>query len=254
MQIPQQIDIIGLHRVSNAAHYEYLTLVQKRTQDIPLAHPLWQQAVEEFNKAFAEEDTAFRQYTASLKTEEIAKADAKRDKLFAALRDSIKAYVKFPIADVAEAGKRLKLVLDNYKFRLDDNYMVESGIIDNILQDFQNHATDLVKLNLTDLATQLREANDYVRKLLADRNEERSTYVIGALKTARKASDKAYAIVLMHTNAYLLLNPDRREAIDLMRLLCEDFEYLRKHAFGPSSKKEDGPVPPIEREDTLAEQ
>ena len=47
MQLPNQIDQISIVRAANAAHYEYLDTVRKRTDEIRLENELWQRAVEE---------------------------------------------------------------------------------------------------------------------------------------------------------------------------------------------------------------
>lgn len=36
MQLPNQIDIVSIARTANAAHYEYLDTVRKRTEEIRL--------------------------------------------------------------------------------------------------------------------------------------------------------------------------------------------------------------------------
>ena len=82
MNIPIQIDIISISRAAKAAHYEYLATVRKRTEEIRLENELWQRAVDEFRQAFDKEDTAFKQYRASLKTSPLKEADKERDKLF----------------------------------------------------------------------------------------------------------------------------------------------------------------------------
>ena len=38
MQIPQQIESISIARAANAAHYEYLATVRKRTAELPVDH------------------------------------------------------------------------------------------------------------------------------------------------------------------------------------------------------------------------
>ena len=98
MNIPIQIDTTSIARATNAAHYEYLQTVIRRTEEIRLENDLWHQAVGEFRTAFEKEDTAFKQYRASLKTSPLKEADAERDKQYAALRDTIKAYAKLLIA------------------------------------------------------------------------------------------------------------------------------------------------------------
>ena len=102
MNIPIQIDTISISRAQNAAHYEYLATLRRRTEEIRLENDLWHQAVGEFRTAFEKEDAAFKQYRASLKTSPLKEADAERDKQYAALRDTlrdtIKAYAKLLIA------------------------------------------------------------------------------------------------------------------------------------------------------------
>ena len=46
MNIPIQIDTISIARATNAAHYEYLVTVRKRTEEIQLEKELRQMAVD----------------------------------------------------------------------------------------------------------------------------------------------------------------------------------------------------------------
>ena len=94
MNIPIQIDTTSISRAPNAAHYEYLDTVRKRTEETRLENELWKKAVEEFREAYAKEDEAFKRYRASDHTSALQKADEERDKLYASLRDTIKAYAK----------------------------------------------------------------------------------------------------------------------------------------------------------------
>ena len=230
MQLPNQIEAISIARAANASHYEYLATVRKRTEEIQLDHDLWHRAVEEFREAYAKEDDAFKRYRASDHTAALQQADEERDRLYASLRDTIKAYAKFPIAETAQHAEPLLKVIKNYKITTRENYMKESGLIDNMLQDLLQYERQLNRLGLLIVANQLKAKNDEVRQLIAQRNEERMEQVLGELKAARAASDVAYAAVVMFTNAYALLNPDRREAADLVKRMQEDLEYFRRHA------------------------
>ena len=255
MNIPIQIDTTSISRAANAAHYEYLTTVRKRTEEIRLENELWQRAVEEFREAFGKEDKAFKQYRASDHTSALQKADEERDKLYASLRDTIKAYAKFPIAETAQHAEPLLKVIKNYKITTRENYMKESGLIDNMLQDLLQYERQLNRLGLLIVANQLKAKNDEVRQLIAQRNEERMEQVLGELKAARAESDVAYAAVVMFTNAYALLNPDRREAADLVKRMQEDLEYFRRYAMpdphrtrdaAPDDEEPEQPVEPAE--------
>lgn len=243
MNIPQQIDQISIARAANAAHYEYLDTVRKRTEETRLEHDLWHRAVEEFREAFEKEDKAFKQYRASDHTSALQKADEERDKLYASLRDTIKAYAKFPIAETAQHAEPLLKVIKNYKITTRENYMKESGLIDNMLQDLLQYERQLNRLGLLIVANQLKAKNDDVRQLIAQRNEERMEQVLGELKAARAVSDEAYAAVVFYTNAYFALNPDRREAADLVKRMSEDLDYFRKHAMSDPHKSKKEPQP-----------
>lgn len=252
MELPIQIEAISIARAANAAHYEYLDTVRKRTEEIRLDNELWRKAVEEFRAAYAKEDDAFKRYRASDHTAALQQADEERDRLYASLRDTIKAYAKFPIAETAQHAEPLLKVIKNYKISTRENYMKESGLIDNMLQDLLQYERQLNRLGLLVLANQLKSKNDEVRKLIADRNDERSEQVLGELKAARAVSDAAYAVVVFYTNAFFAMNPDVREAADLVKRMSEDLEYFRKHAMSDPNrnkgKKQDGDDP--EQDDT----
>ena len=243
MNIPQQIESISIARAANAAHYEYLDTVRKRTEEIRLDNDLWHRAVEEFREAFEKEDKAFKQYRASDHTAALQQADEERDRLYASLRDTIKAYAKFPIAETAAHAEPLMKVIKNYKITTRENYMKESGLIDNMLQDLLQYERQLNRLGLLIVANQLKAKNDEVRQLIANRNDERSEQVLGELKAARAASDEAYAAVVFYTNAFLAMNPDVREAADLVKRMAEDLEYFRKHAMSDPHKSKKEPQP-----------
>ena len=221
--------------------------MRKRTEEIHLENELWQRAVEEFREAYAKEDEAFKRYRASDHTAALQQADEERDRLYASLRDTVKAYAKFPIAETAQHAEPLLKVIRNYKISTRENYMKESGLIDNMLQDLLQYERQLNRLGLLIVANQLKAKNDEVRQLIANRNDERSEQVLGELKAARAVSDEAYAAVVFYTNAYFALNPDRREAADLVKRMSEDLDYFRKHAMSnPNAnkgKKQDGDEP-----------
>ena len=252
MNIPEQIEQISISRAANAAHYEYLAIVLRRVDAMRLENELWTRAVDEFRRAFAEEDKAFKQYNASLHTSSIQQADEERDRLYASLRDAVKTFAKFPIAETADAATPLLRVIKNYKIRTTENYMKETGNIENLLQDLNSYQTELRKLQLDKVVSQLKDANERVRSLLSERNDERSTRVLGALKAARELSDAAYAVLVFYTNAFAAMNPDRREAVDLVRLMSEDLKYFRTHAMSnPNRKQQEKDTDAPTTEDTV---
>ena len=230
MNIPIQIDQISIARAKNAAHYEYLTTVLQRVEQAELQNGLWRQAVDEFIIAYKAEDKAFKQYRASERTQSIAEADAERDQMYASLRDAIKAFAKFPLPATAEQAAPLMRVIRNYGITTREDYMRESGLIDNMLQDLLQFRPQLAALGLWDLANNLKQKNAELRELIASRNEERMEQVLGELKAARQASDAAYAVLVFYTNAFFAMNPTVREAERLVMQMQEDLEYFSQHS------------------------
>lgn len=236
MNIPQQIEVISIARAINVAHYEYLDTVCRRVGAVRLECDLWLTAVNDFIVAFKDEDKAFKQYRASELTEPIRQADEERDRIYASLRDAIKAFAKFPVESTAENAAPLLRVIKNYKITTRENYMKESGLIDNMLQDLMQYRAQLTALGLRDVVSQLRQKNDEVRQLIADRNDERMEQIAGVLKAARRASDEAYAVLVLYTNAFAALNPTVTDAQNLVRQMQEDLEYFRQHALTTQSR------------------
>ena len=69
------------------------------------------------------------------------------------------------------------------------------------------------------------------------------------------ASASRKCVVVLHTNAYALLNPDRREAVVLVKRMQEDLEYFRRYAMpdphrtrdaAPDDEEPEQPVEPAE--------
>ena len=239
MELPIQIEQISVARAANAAHFEYMSTVLRRVTEVRISNPLWRQAVTEFNEAFDAEDKAFKLYRSSELTEPLRVADEERDKLYASLRDAIKAFAKFTVGTAAEHAAPLKRVLDNYRIRTDANYMRESGLIENMLQDLLPLRDDLEALGLWEVADELKEKNEEVRRLLADRNEERMAQIAGQLKAARQVCDGAYAAVVFYTNAFYAMNPTARDAEPLVMRMREDLEYFRQHSMSDPHRRRD---------------
>ena len=76
----------------------------------------------------------------------------------------------------------------------------------NFISDLEDkYATQVAKLGLTAFVTNLKEANERVRTLTLQRTNEKIGIIIGALKTARTASDDAYRALVKMVNALALV-------------------------------------------------
>ena len=76
----------------------------------------------------------------------------------------------------------------------------------NFISDLEDkYAAQVAKLGLTAFVTNLKEANERVRTLTLQRTNEKIGITVGALKTARTASDDAYRALVKMVNALALV-------------------------------------------------
>ena len=76
----------------------------------------------------------------------------------------------------------------------------------NFITDLENkYSAQVAKLGLTAFVTNMKEANERIRTLTLQRTNEKMGVSVGALKTARTASDNAYRALVKMVNALALV-------------------------------------------------
>jgi hypothetical protein len=111
-----------------------------------------------------------------------------------------------PIADMAQAAKVLAQHIKDYKINTADQLDKETGLLVNFITDLENkYSAQVAKLGLTAFVTNMKEANERVRTLTLQRTNEKMGVSVGALKTARTASDNAYRVLVKMVNALALV-------------------------------------------------
>ena len=111
-----------------------------------------------------------------------------------------------PIADMAQAAKILSQHIKDYKVNTAGQLDKETGLLVNFISDLEDkYVTQVAKLGLTAFVINLKEANERVRTLTLQRTNEKIGITVGALKTARTASDDAYRALVKMVNALALV-------------------------------------------------
>ena len=142
----------------------------------------------------------------SLLTDDIAKADSDRDALYAGYKKAVEAFLAMPIADMTQAAKVLAQHIKDYKINTADQLDKETGLLVNFITDLEDkYSAQVTTLGLTAFVTNLKEANERVRTLTLQRTNEKMGVTVGALKTARTASDDAYRALVKMVNALALV-------------------------------------------------
>ena len=202
----KEIYDINIQRMNNGAHFTFVSNILARAEADTAVKGKASELVSNFKAAVAAEDEALKISQKSLLTDEIAKADSDRDALYAGYKKAVEGFLAMPIADMAQAAKILSQHIKDYKINTADQLDKETGLLVNFISDLEDkYAAQVAKLGLTAFVTNLKEANERVRTLTLQRTNEKIGITVGALKTARIASDDAYRALVKMVNALALV-------------------------------------------------
>ena len=202
----KEIYDINIQRMNNGAHFTFVSNILARAEADTTVKGKASELVSNFKAAVAAEDEALKISQKSLLTDEIAQADSDRDALYAGYKKAVEGFLAMPIADMAQAAKILSQHIKDYKINTADQLDKETGLLVNFISDLEDkYAAQVSKLGLTAFVTNLKEANERVRTLTLQRTNEKIGITVGALKTARTASDDAYRALVKMVNALALV-------------------------------------------------
>lgn len=202
----KEIYDINIQRMNNGAHFTFVSNILARAEADTAVKGKASELVSNFKAAVAAEDEALKISQKSLLTDEIAKADSDRDALYAGYKKAVEGFLAMPIADMAQAAKILSQHIKDYKINTADQLDKETGLLVNFISDLEDkYAAQVAKLGLTAFVTNLKEANERVRTLTLQRTNEKIGITVGALKTARTATDDAYRALVKMVNALALV-------------------------------------------------
>ena len=236
----KEIYDINIQRMNNGAHFTFVSNILARAEADTAVKGKASELVSNFKAAVAAEDEALKISQKSLLTDEIAKADSDRDALYAGYKKAVEGFLAMPIADMAQAAKVLAQHIKDYKINTAGQLDKETGLLVNFISDLEDkNAAQVAKLGLTAFVTNLKEANERVRTLTLQRTNEKIGITVGALKTARTASDDAYRALVKMVNALALVfgEKDYTAFIDYVNTEVAHYkrEVLGRKASAPST-------------------
>lgn len=202
----KEIYDINIQRMNNGAHFTFVSNILARAEADTAVKGKAADQVNNLKAAVSAEDEALKISQKSLLTDDIAKADNDRDALYAGYKKAVEAFLAMPIADMAQAAKVLAQHIKDYKINTADQLDKETGLLVNFITDLEDKYTaQVTKLGLTAFIINMKEANERVRTLTLQRTNEKMGVTVGALKTARIASDTAYRGLVKMVNALALV-------------------------------------------------
>lgn len=178
--------------------------------------------------AVAKEDECLTLSRKNFKSDDIKQADQDRDTLYTKFRAMVKSFLDIPMQEEAEAAKYLWQSIKDYNIDTKSNLQQETGLLLNLVADLQDPlATHVETLGLTRLVESLKQANDRVNDMLLQRTDDRSAQVLGALRTARFATDDAYDDLVEVIDALAILEGVADYASFINYVNTEITQYMR---------------------------
>ena len=227
----RKINTISLPRLNNGAHMEYASVILASVQSQlqTEAEPLIAGRIAAFAEAVAAEDRALKISAKSLVTDGIEKADDDRCALYIGYKKAVAGFRNVTDTGIAQAVKVLNQHIKDYRINTQAQIDKETGLLANFIADLEGkYAAQVATLGLSVFVTHMKEANERVRTLIRQRVNERMGITIGALRTARTATDAAYHNLVQMVNALALVNGDADYAAFIDYVNAEITRYKRE--------------------------
>ena len=232
----KEIYDINIQRMNNGAHFTFVSNILARAEADTAVKGKASELVSNFKTAVSAEDEALKISQKSLLTDEIAKADSDRDALYAGYKKAVEGFLAMPIADMAQAAKVLAQHIKDYKINTAGQLDKETGLLVNFVSDLEDkYAAQVAKLGLTAFVINLKEANERVRTLTLQRTNEKIGITVGALKTARTASDDAYRALVKMVNALALVF-DEKDYTAFIDYVNTEITHYKREVIGQKAK------------------
>ena len=236
-----QIDTIGLHGMTNDAHFMYMKDVENAMETDKVAKTMEriQANVAILKAAVDKEDEYLILSKKSQHTDKIATKDKERDSIFRGYRTAVKGLLRMPVADMAKAAAELWQHLKDYDIAPNMQLERETARIMNLVDDLDTKYAAQVKiLSLKPYVDALKAANDKVNELLATRTDDRAQQIAGALQKARLASDEAYLDAVCLINAIVVMGTDK-DLTPLINYLNANIKRYKEQVMTRAKKKDD---------------
>ncbi len=220
---------INLVRMNSGAHFEYVSMMLASVQSQAAVKQKVSDLVAALASAIEAEDAALKVSTKSFITDDIAQADQDRDTFYAGYKKAVEGFLHMPVADMAQSAKVLKQHIKDYRINTRAQIDQNTGLLANFIADLEGkYASYVSTLGLTLFVTHMKEANERVRTLVRQRNNERMGVAVGALKAARVNTDAAYHNLVNMVNALALVNGDADYAAFIDYVNVEITRYKRE--------------------------
>lgn len=201
----------SLHSFALAFFYAAMQAFDSRMAEVESALTRLATMRQELHRLFLVFDEAYKRSLKSQSTKTIGDLDKVRDHLAYVIEKVANLWASKLDDDALNIhGRRVSQVFTDFDFRTDEALVAENAKIRNIEQMFAGAQlqADLAAMGLTELNQRMAQTTAQIEQLMAQRNEEQSTIIVGELKAAREALDAHYRQFITYLNAVQEIQPE----------------------------------------------
>lgn len=171
--------------------------------------PALTEAMEIFSNAVDEFDEALELSRKNPASEKATQADEARDKGWRGLNGYVKIMTDHPDGEIAAVAEEAKAILDLYGDPTSLAMTEESGVIHNILQDFEAlGSTKRAKISVDAWLERVKQAQEDYNSAAEERADYSAQRQKGVAKEKRLAAESAYRDLVQLVNAMAFVNGD----------------------------------------------
>lgn len=165
-------------------------------------------------------------------TKQRLEKDAHRDALYKEIKRTVDTFATLSIfPDKQAAALVMQPLMQKYNIQPDGGIEAQTVATDQWLQEQdENVQSDVAAstLGIRESIRQLKTLNDEIQHLTAVRNDERAQRSTAELKTARTATDRAFAALRLMLNAQAITAADNYSYVELIKSIQETLKYYRQ--------------------------
>ena len=228
----KQLTIFDIHRMDITTTLGFFGQMQTKFESNGTLTAAMGNVWTDYTSARQGYDDAYAQARKWEQTEDIDNLDKLRDNAQSAFLNALKAMLASPNAAKAQAAKLLTFIRDKYSLDNSDEYMKQTTMTTQFIQEVESNAdamTALTTTGLDDWFTDLKQKNEAFLTKMNERTEAQAGLQKGIVREKRLLCEAAYRNVVKLVNAMAICEvPAGFDFTTAFNLLNAEIEHFRQ--------------------------
>ena len=228
----KQLTIFDIHRMDITTALGFFGQMQTKFESNGTLTAAMGNVWTDYTSARQAYDFAYAQARKWEQTEDIDNLDKLRDNAQSAFLNALKAMLASPNAAKAQAAKLLTFIRDKYSLDNSDEYMKQTTMVAQFIQEVESNADAMAALTTTgldDWFTDLKQKNEAFLTKMNERTEAQAGLQKGIVREKRLLCEAAYRNVVKLVNAMAICEvPAGFDFTTAFNLLNAEIEHFRQ--------------------------